>query len=101
TDHECFTADEALDKLRLGMKILIREGSAAKNFEALIGLLSEHYSNMMFCSDDKHPDSLEVGHINQLVVRALRKGINIFKILEAACLNPVRHYKLDVGLLRK
>lgn len=101
TDHECFTADEALDKLKFGMKILIREGSAAKNFEALIGLMHEHYSNMMFCSDDKHPDSLEEGHINQLVVRALSKGIDVFKVLEAACINPVKHYKLDVGLLRQ
>ncbi|HEY0739946.1 MAG TPA: adenine deaminase [Chryseosolibacter sp.] len=100
TDHECFTADEALDKLNLGMKILIREGSAAKNFEALIGLMHDHSANMMFCSDDKHPDSLEEGHINQLVVRALKKGIDVFKILQAACINPVTHYKLDVGLLR-
>ena len=101
TDHECFTADEALDKLRLGMKILIREGSAAKNFEALIDLMNEHYASMMFCSDDKHPDSLEDGHINQLVARALAKGIDLFKILDAACINPVRHYGLDVGLLQK
>lgn len=100
TDHECFTAEEALDKLALGMKILIREGSAAKNFEALIGLMDHHYANMMFCSDDKHPDSLEEGHINQLVVRAIRKGINVFKVLQAACVNPVKHYKLDVGLLQ-
>lgn len=101
TDHECFTAEEALDKLNLGMKILIREGSAAKNFEALIGLMNEHYRDMMFCSDDKHPDGLEEGHINQLVARALRKGIDLFKVLQAACINPVEHYKLDVGLLRK
>jgi adenine deaminase len=101
TDHECFASEEALDKLKLGMKILVREGSAAKNFEALIGLMHEHYANMMFCSDDKHPDSLEEGHINQLVVRALNKGVDVFKILEAACINPVKHYKLEVGLLRQ
>ncbi len=100
TDHECFTAEEALDKLKYGMKILIREGSAAKNFEALIGLLDEHYKMMMFCSDDKHPDSLAVGHINQLCSRAVAKGINIFKILQVACVNPVLHYKMEVGLLR-
>jgi adenine deaminase len=100
TDHECFTADEALDKLKVGMKILIREGSAAKNFEALIDLLHDHSPSMMFCSDDKHPDNLEEGHINQLVVRALKKGIDVFKILQAACINPVEHYKLDVGMLR-
>ncbi|MEP6677508.1 MAG: adenine deaminase, partial [Ferruginibacter sp.] len=100
TDHECFTAEEALDKLQNGMKILIREGSAAKNFEALIDLLHDHPNQMMFCSDDKHPDSLLMGHINQLCARAVVKGINIFNILKAACVNPVLHYKLDVGLLR-
>ncbi|RTL58922.1 MAG: adenine deaminase [Sphingobacteriales bacterium] len=101
TDHECFTAEEALDKLKYGMKILIREGSAAKNFEALIGLMNEHYEMMMFCSDDKHPDSLVAGHINQLCARAVAKGIDVFKVLQAACINPVLHYKLDVGLLKE
>ncbi|HEX5652002.1 MAG TPA: adenine deaminase [Chitinophagaceae bacterium] len=100
TDHECFTKEEALDKLQNGMKVIIREGSAARNFEALIGLLHEYPNQMMFCSDDKHPDSLVLGHINQLCARAIGKGIDIFKILKAACLNPVLHYKLDVGLLR-
>ena len=100
TDHECFTADEALDKLNYGMKIIIREGSAAKNFEALIGLMNVHYEMMMFCSDDKHPDSLLIGHINQLCARAVAKGIDIFKILQVACINPIHHYKLDVGMLR-
>ncbi|MEP3837601.1 MAG: adenine deaminase [Algibacter sp.] len=101
TDHECFTYDEALEKLQKGMKILIREGSAAKNFEALIDLLPEHFENMMFCSDDKHPDDLILGHINQLCERAIAKGIDVFKVLEAACINPVKHYNLDVGLLQK
>ncbi len=101
TDHECFTAAEALEKLQYGMKILIREGSAAKNFEALADLLHDHSDNMMFCSDDKHPDSLADGHINQLCARAVAKGIDIFKVLQAACINPVLHYKLDVGLLRR
>ncbi|MBI3717012.1 MAG: adenine deaminase [Sphingobacteriales bacterium] len=101
TDHECFTAEEALGKLKYGMKILIREGSAAKNFEALIGLMNDHYEMMMFCSDDKHPDSLVAGHINQLCARAVAKGIDVFKVLQAACVNPVLHYKLDVGLLRE
>jgi adenine deaminase len=100
TDHECFTAAEALDKLRFGMKIIIREGSAAKNFEALIELLNDHPNQILFCSDDKHPDSLEAGHINQLCARAIAKGIDLFKVLQAACVNPVVHYKLDVGLLR-
>jgi len=101
TDHECFTKEEALDKLHYGMKIIIREGSAAKNFEALIDLMNDHYSNIMFCSDDKHPDSLVAGHINQLSARAVSKGIDVFKILQAACINPVHHYRLDVGLLRE
>lgn len=100
TDHECFTAEEALDKLKHGMKIIIREGSAAKNFEALIDLLNEYANLIMFCSDDKHPDSLVLGHINQLCARAVAKGIDIFKILQAACINPILHYKLDVGMLR-
>ncbi len=101
TDHECFTKEEALEKLGYGMKILIREGSAAKNFEALIDLLNDYPNEIMFCSDDKHPDSLvDDGHINELCRRAVEKGIDIFKVLRAACVNPVEHYKLDVGLLR-
>jgi adenine deaminase len=100
TDHECFTFEEAEEKLALGMKVLIREGSAAKNFEALIDLLPENYSNMMFCSDDKHPDDLIVGHINLLCARAVAKGIDVFKVLQAACINPVNHYKMNVGLLK-
>lgn len=100
TDHECFTAEEALEKLNYGMKILIREGSAAKNFDALVGLLHVHYENMMFCSDDKHPDSLAEGHINQLCKRAVATGIELFKVLQAACINPVLHYKMHVGMLR-
>ncbi|MFD2726220.1 adenine deaminase [Hyunsoonleella rubra] len=100
TDHECFAYDEALEKLQKGMKILIREGSAAKNFEALIDLLPEHFENMMFCSDDKHPDDLLEGHINQLCERAVSKGMDVFKVLQVACINPVKHYKLDVGLLQ-
>jgi adenine deaminase len=101
TDHECFTAAEALDKLAHGMKILIREGSAAKNFEALIELLEDHPSMIMFCSDDKHPDSLESGHINQLCARAGAKGIDIISVLRAAAVNPVLHYQLPIGLLRE
>lgn len=101
TDHECFTAEEALDKLNYGMKILIREGSAARNFEALIGLMHDHADNMMFCSDDKHPDSLAIGHINELCAKAVAKGIDVFKVLKAACINPVNHYKMDVGLLKE
>ena len=100
TDHECFTFNEAQEKLSLGMKVLIREGSAAKNFEALIDLLPEHFENMMFCSDDKHPDDLIVNHINALCARAVAKGMDIFKVLQVACVNPVYHYKMNVGLLQ-
>jgi len=99
TDHECFTEEEAMDKLDYGMKILIREGSAAKNFDALIDLMHEHSDNMMFCSDDKHPDSLADGHINKLCARAVAKGIDVFKVIKAACINPVLHYKMKNGLL--
>lgn len=101
TDHECFTAEEALDKLAVGMKVLIREGSAARNFEALIDLLPEHYENLMFCSDDKHPDTLVLGHINQLVQRAVARGQEVLQVLRVACRNPVEHYNLPVGLLRE
>jgi adenine deaminase len=100
TDHECFIKEEALEKLSYGMKIIIREGSAAKNFETLVDLLHEHSDEIMFCSDDKHPDSLVEGHINLLCRRAVAKGIDVFKILKAACINPVEHYKLDVGIMR-
>lgn len=101
TDHECFTEAEALDKLQYGMKILIREGSAAKNFEALVNLLHQYPDKIMFCSDDKHPDSLVSSHINRLCARAVAKGIDVFHVLRAACINPVAHYHLDVGLLQK
>lgn len=101
TDHECFSREEALDKLEYGMKILIREGSAARNFDALINLLHDYSDEIMFCCDDKHPDELILYHINDHVKRALANGIDLFKVLKAACLNPVRHYNLDVGLLRE
>ena len=101
TDHECFTIEEALDKLKFGMKILIREGSAARNFEALIPLLPQHYKNIMFCCDDKHPDELLLGHINEHVKRAIAKGNDVMKVLQCACVNPVKHYKMNVGLLQK
>ncbi|QJB40521.1 adenine deaminase [Chitinophaga oryzae] len=101
TDHECFTLEEGKEKIDYGMHVLIREGSAAKNFEALIPLLHDHPEKIMFCSDDKHPDNLVEGHINQLVKRALGHGIDLFKVLRAACINPVLHYRLDTGLLRE
>jgi adenine deaminase len=100
TDHECFTIEEALDKLEHGMKILIREGSAAKNFEALYELIEDHPSMIMLCSDDKHPDSLVEGHINSLCARAVAKGIDPLLVLRAACINPVDHYKLPTGKMQ-
>jgi len=100
TDHECFTIEEAVDKLSFGMHILIREGSAAKNFEALYELIDDHPKKVMLCSDDKHPDSLLESHINQLCARAVAKGINVFNVLRAACINPVIHYQLPTGYAR-
>jgi adenine deaminase len=100
TDHECFTMEEALEKIKYGMKIQIREGSAAKNFEALIGLMQDHADMVLFCSDDKHPDDLVEGHINEMVKRAIKKGYDPLKVLRSAILNPVSHYNLDVGQLQ-
>lgn len=100
TDHECFTKQEALDKLAAGSKISIREGSAARNFDALYTLLGEYPAETMLCSDDKHPDELLAGHVNALVRRAVERGINVFDALQAACINPIEHYRLNVGRLR-
>ena len=100
TDHECFTMEEALEKIKYGMKIQIREGSAAKNFEALVDLLKDHADDVLFCSDDKHPDDLVEGHINQMVKRAVAKGYDIIKVLRNVILNPIKHYNLEVGSLQ-
>lgn len=100
TDHECFSMAGALEKISLGMKILIREGSAAKNFEALIPLMATHPDKLMFCSDDKHPNELVQGHIDELVRRAIAMGYDVMDVLKAASLNAVRHYKLPVGMLQ-
>lgn len=100
TDHECFTLDEALDKLACGMKIIIREGSAARNFDALHPLIGSHPDLCMFCSDDKHPDSLAAGHINEIIRRAIALGYDAMDVLRIATVNPVEHYRLPIGLLR-
>lgn len=100
TDHECFTMQEALDKIEYGMKIQIREGSAAKNFDALIDLMKDHEDKVLFCSDDKHPDDLVKGHINEMVIRAIRKGYKPLNVLRSVVLNPIDHYGLDVGTLQ-
>lgn len=100
TDHECFTMDEARAKMKLGMKVLIREGSAAKNFNALHPAISEAPEFVMFCTDDCHPNDFRKGHINLLVKRSVDLGYNLFSVLRIACLNPVLHYNLPVGTLK-
>jgi len=101
TDHECFTIEEARDKIKAGMTIAIREGSAAKNFEALHPLLAESPESVMFCSDDKHPDDLAIGHINQLAARSIKLGYELHDILRASSVHAVQHYGLDTGLLQE
>ncbi len=102
TDHECMTIVEAEAKMALGMTVQIREGSAAKNFDDLLSLLDNHSDNIMFCSDDKHPDDLmKNGHINALVRRAVAKGYDPIDVLRICSLTPIKHYKLDVGLLQR
>jgi adenine deaminase len=100
TDHECVTMEEAVDKINFGMEVLIREGSAAKNFEALVGLLDKYANHVMFCSDDKHPDELEKNHMNVIAKRAVVKGYDVFKVIRALSYNPVKHYNLNVGLVQ-
>lgn len=100
TDHESFGYEEALEKIKLGMKIIIREGSAAKNYTALAPLIRDYPGQLMFCSDDKHPDDLLKGHINQIVARAVRDGYDLFDVLQIACINPRLHYPLTTGMLR-
>ena len=100
TDHECVSIDEALDKIQAGCKIAIREGSAARNFESLQQLIDSHPEHCMLCSDDKHPDELLLGHINQLAARAIASGRELMNVLKVACLNPIRHYGLPVGFLQ-
>lgn len=100
TDHECYQYAEALEKAQYGVNIIIREGSAAKNYEELKPLIASHPAQVMFCSDDKHPDDLMQGHINQMVLRALRDGFDFFDVMQIACVNPVNHYHMPVGLCR-
>lgn len=101
TDHECSTMQEANERIALGAKIIVREGSAARNFDALSDVLAQHPEVAMLCSDDKHPDDLIEGHIDALIRRGLAKGIPIWNMLQAACINPVNHYSLPSGLMRK
>ena len=101
TDHECSTIIEAEEKLKLGMKIQIREGSAAKNFENLHKLIDKFPNEIMLCSDDIHPDNLVEGHINKLIKKGIDKKIDIFNLLQSATLNPIKHYNLNIGLLQE
>lgn len=101
TDHECATIEEGRSCLDSGMKLLIREGSAAKNYEALIPLLREYPGRIMFCTDDCHASDLIRGHINVIVSRALADGYNFWDVLHAACVTPQKHYRLNWGLLQK
>jgi len=100
TDHECFTLEEGREKIKLGMKVLLREGTGARNFNDLQQLIEENVDSCMLCSDDKHPNDLIKGHINLIVKRAIENGIDPMKVLKAASINPISHYDLDVGLLR-
>lgn len=101
TDHECTSLSEAEEKAAAGMMILIREGSAARDFDALHPLIASRPDQVMFCSDDKHPDDLLTGHVNDLVRRSVALGYDLFDVLRCASLVPVRHYRLPIGLLRE
>ena len=101
TDHECTSLEEAIEKIKLGMKIQIREGSAAKDFKNLHQLIDNQTDNVMLCTDDTHPDDLIKGHINLIVKQAVDNELDIYNILQTACVNPVKHYNLEVGLLQK
>jgi adenine deaminase len=100
TDHECYSLEEAIEKIEYGMHILIREGSAAKNFDALHPLINLYPESCMFCSDDKHPDDLVRGHINEIVSRAISMGYDVFDVLRIAHLHPKEHYGINIGSLR-
>ena len=102
TDHECSSCDEAREKIELGVKILIREGSAACDFENLHSLIKEYPGMAMFCSDDMYPDDVaSIGYINGMVKRAIEKGMPLWETLECACTTPVKHYSLKNGLLQE
>ena len=100
TDHECTTLEEAEEKIRYGMKILIREGSAAKNFDVLCPLIEKYPEKIMLCTDDFHPDDLLRGHINSMLSKGVANGLDLFKLLRAATQNPIKHYHIDLGLLQ-
>jgi len=100
TNHECLTPDEALEDLQAGIKVQIRKGSAADIFESCLPIIEKHYNFLMFCSDDKHPDDLVRGYLNEMVKESINHGIDIIKVFKVASVNPILHYGLDVGMLR-
>ena len=101
TDHESLSLEECYEKLDLGMKIQLRQGSSARNLDDLHPLISSHPGQCMLCTDDLKPGDLACGHINRLVQKALLLGHDLFDILQCACVTPVRHYQLGIGLLQK
>lgn len=100
TDHECSTIEEAKEKIALGMKVIIREGSAARNLDALKDLFKTDPEMIMLCSDDLHPEMLAKRHMNKIVSRLVNEGYDLFDVLRSCTVNPAEHYKLDVGLLQ-
>jgi adenine deaminase len=101
TDHECSSIDEAREKIKLGMKVLIREGSAARNLEALKDLIKTEPEMIMLCSDDLHPEMLLRRHLNKLIAKLIVEGYNKYDVIRSCTVNPVLHYGLEAGLLRK
>lgn len=100
TDHECSTIEEGRACVDAGMKVIIREGSAAKDYRTLSPLIDEAPGSVLLCTDDCHPDDLIRGHINLTVKRAMQDGYDMWNILQAACVNPQKHYGLQWGLLQ-
>ena len=97
SDHECSNVEEAMAKLERGQFIMIREGTAARNLEALMPLLTGKYADRcMFCTDDKHPnDLLEKGHIDYIVKKAISLGADPITAIKAACHNAARYFLLN------
>ena len=100
TDHECSTIEEAREKISLGMKIIIREGSAARNLNALKDLFRSNPDMIMLCSDDLHPEMLAKRHINKLISQLVSEGYDLFDVIRSCTVNPAKHYNLDTGLLQ-
>ena len=100
TDHECSTIEEGRSCINAGMKVIIREGSAAKDYERLSPLIGESPNMVMLCTDDCHPDDFVRGHINSIVKRAIADGYDLWDILQVACVNPQKHYNQHWGLLQ-